>query len=91
MSKIEKEVRLSPPACLQPGRKPEVLVSTRHTCPYCHGNGFYFDAGPGNPYNNEYNSSIRHGCPVCLGSGMLDARITVQWVPSKDEDDGKGD
>lgn len=80
MSRIEKEIKLFPPDFLQAGRKPEVLVSTRHTCPYCHGNGFFLTG---------VVTTERHDCPVCLGTGMLDAYVTILWKPSKNDGDGK--
>lgn len=79
MSRIRKEVQLYPPDSLQPMRKAEMLVSPRHICPYCHGNGFFYE-------RDDTNEVVKEPCPVCEGSGMLDAYVTVKWKPTKTTD-----
>lgn len=79
MSRIRKEVQLYPPDSLQPMGKAEMLVSPRHTCPYCNGNGFFYE-------RDDINEVVKERCPVCEGSGMLDAYVTVKWKPTKTTD-----
>lgn len=79
MSGINKQVVLVPPSYMQKGRNRELLISPRHTCSYCHGNGWFWKP-------DEFGDNIKIDCPVCEGSGQLDAIVTIEWKPSKREE-----
>ncbi len=39
MSRIRKQMEITPPQYVHGTKLKEVLYSNKHTCPYCHGNG----------------------------------------------------
>lgn len=72
MSKINRNVELTPPDCQSTTEK---LVSVGHCCEYCHGNGWFWG-------EDEHGEDIHVDCPVCQGHKEVDAVIDIKWQPS---------
>jgi DnaJ-class molecular chaperone len=70
-------LEIYPPVLATFTKRNETFVSRKHTCPYCNGKGRVcgdqISAG-------EYDTVT---CPVCGGKGLLQAEITIRWMPEK--------
>lgn len=75
MSKNNQVITISPPMFIGEGNQKESISSKGHRCSYCHGNGFF--------WGEEQRERVKVDCPVCKGSGKLDAVITIEWKPAK--------
>lgn len=73
MSEVVKHIRLIPPTM---NNKQETIISSGHTCGYCHGNGWFWGL-------NEAHEDVKVDCPHCLGTGKLDAVIQIDWVAAE--------
>lgn len=51
-------------------------------CGYCHGNGYFWGM-------DETGEGVKRGCPICHGSGKVDAEITIDYKPIKQQEDEK--
>lgn len=51
-------------------------------CGYCQGNGHFWG-------EDKYGQYIQTPCPICKGSGKVDAEITIDYKPIKQQKDGK--
>lgn len=61
------------PGCMSPGgRRTERVLSRGHKCPYCQGNGYFWQ-------EDDWDERYKKECPICKGSGKLDAVITIEW------------
>jgi len=75
MSKRQDFIVLTPPSYLHLGKgEVEEFMSFGHTCPHCHGNGWFWGIG-------DDGLSCKVPCTVCEGSGLLDASVRVVWRP----------
>ena len=61
------------PGCMSPGgRRTERVLSRGHKCPYCQGNGYFWQ-------EDDWDERYKKECSICKGSGKLDAVITIEW------------
>lgn len=75
MSKVEQWMWVSPHMYIRDDRT-EVRESIGHTCTVCNGKGYCNVMGDDGEDDNV-------PCSVCEGSGKLDAKITIEWLPSR--------
>ena len=65
-------IEIAPERMSPGGRMTNKIESRGHSCPYCQGNGFFWQ-------ENVYRERYKQECPVCKGSGRLDAVVTIEW------------
>lgn len=81
MSRIRKQMEITPPQYVHGTKLKEVLYSNKHTCPYCHGNGWFWTD------SDSRGEREKKDCTICKGCGTLDAEVTIEWKPSKEPDE----
>lgn len=77
MSKKKTMIEVCPGKLYPGGPMRELLMSSGHTCSYCHGNGYFWG-------HDELGHPEKSDCPVCGGSGELTAMVTVEWKKVKE-------
>ncbi len=73
MSKEKRTIEIEPPGIHGTAER---LVSTGHTCGYCHGNGWFWG-------EDETKEDVKVPCPICQGKREVDAVIDIHWFPTK--------
>lgn len=76
MSKVDRMIELKPSIT---GNTREKLVSVRHRCEYCQGNGYFWG-------KDEIGEDVKVPCKVCQGKKELDAIIDITWKPTYNND-----
>ncbi|WP_028897614.1 hypothetical protein [Prevotella sp. HUN102] len=76
MSKERRMIEIAPGRMSPGGRMTEHLDSWGHSCPYCQGNGFFWQ-------EDEFRDRYKEPCPICKGNGKLDAMVTIEWKASE--------
>lgn len=72
MNKEKRMIEINP-GCMSPGgRRTERVLSRGHKCPYCQGNGYFWQ-------EDDWDERYKKECPICKGCGKLDAVITIEW------------
>jgi DnaJ-class molecular chaperone len=79
MSERNDTIKLTAPTSSTEAAMVEHFYSVNHTCLYCNGRG-WFHLGLHENDDDPSRSTVM--CPVCGGSGMMDAVVSIEWVPS---------
>jgi DnaJ-class molecular chaperone len=73
MSTRKTVIEIEAPSCPVIGVKENFLV-LGVTCGYCGGRGWF---------SRHDTDEETESCPICNGTGMVDAKVDVQWAPTK--------
>ena len=76
MSKEKRIIEITPEQMIPGGRMSGTIESRGHKCPYCQGNGYFWQ-------EDEFQERYKEECPICKGCGRLDAVVTIEWGASK--------